>query len=184
MTYKQINLEELEKLLTHFFDNDFTISVDLLRMSAGFIFYGEKHSKLKKKSSLFDTLRYLKDVKERNHLKELRDLVLYYEKKQRSIDEMFDRFENAMDEERFAINFQNACKTYLKIDCVAHQSKEYLYYPITSQTECVVGFENISYRDSLEEEIQHLSKVKGNQLVDQQNVYSAPLEKLNQVVSN
>lgn len=190
MTKNKINLKELSKLLSRFFDKSFDIPERILSRSAEFLFPeflfpdGE-FTELHKYADLLDTLKYLKDVKERNHLKELNDLVRYYEKKQRGINELFDRFEEATAEERFALNFEGACKTYLKVNRIAHSRKsDGFYYPMTPEGNYLVGFENISYGDSPELEKRYLAQVKGNMLIKQQNLSCATSEKIAPLVSN
>jgi hypothetical protein len=185
MTKNKINLKELSKLLSRFFDKGFDIPEGVLSMSGAFLFHGAKFTESHKYADLVDTLKYLKDVKERNRLKELNDLVQYYEKKQRGINELFDRFEETAAEERFALNFEGACKTYLKVNRIVHPSKsDGLYYPMTPESNYMVGFENISYSDSLELEMRHLAQVKGNMLIKQQNVSCVASEKIDPLVSN
>lgn len=184
MTKSKKNLQELFNLLSRFFDKDFEIPKNIVEMSWDFIFDDVKYSDLKKLPELLDTLEYLKDVKKSNHFKELNDLVQYYEKRQRKFDDLFTKFEETKEEERFAIDFQLACKTYLKINHISELNKESLDYQINNDGNHVVEFENISYRDSLEEEKQYLAQVKGNQLINQQNITFVSFETVNQVLSN
>jgi hypothetical protein len=179
-----VNLKDLSKLLSPFFDEDFNLSQHMLYMSGEFIFNGTTAFQLNKFPKLVETLEYLRDVTLRNHFKELDDLVKYYESKQQRIEQLFDRFEGATEEEKFALRFENACKTYLKVERVLSESKACLYYPIHSESNYVVGFENISYGDSYEVEKQYLAQVKGNQLINQQTVCSVSGEQIDPHVAN
>jgi hypothetical protein len=187
MTNTKLNLKELSSLLSRFFDNNFDIPDEILLMSGKFIFENAQFTESDKYSDLLDTLEYLKDVKERNHIKDLNGLLQYYEKKQRRIDELFDRFEAAEAEERLAIKFQAACKTFLIVKA-SHKApankEECLYYPTNSDNSYIMGFENISYSDSIELEKMYLAQIKGNVLIKQQNISGVPSEKNNQTVSN
>ena len=185
MAQNKINLKELSKLLSRFFDAAIDIPEKILFMSGEFIFHEAKFTELHKYPDLFETLQYLKNVKERNHFADLNDLVQYYEKKQRMIDVLFDRFEEAEAEERFALNFEGVCKTFLEGErSVETKSSFRLYYPMTTECNNVVEFGNISYGDSEELEKQHLAQIKGNMLIKQQNVSSVTSKKIDPHVAN
>src|SRR5206468_258306 len=132
----------------------------------------EHAPELHEDTELYDTLIYLKDVKERNFLKDVNDLIQYYQKKEEGLNEMFDRYELANDEEQLAIKFQSTYATFVKIkDIENHKKSDSLYYPISKEHN-LVDYDNISYRDSIQEEIIYLAKIKGNQLADQKNISS------------
>lgn len=177
-------IEILAGLLAQFFEKKFDIPAELLHKADRFLFHNEHFHELQKHSDLYDTLVYLKDVKDQNFLKDINELTLYYEKKQHGIDELFDKYEQARAEEQLAIKFQNSYETFLKIQNMeTHTKSESLYYPM-SETNYLIGYENISYRNSIEEEILYLAKVKGNQLAKQPNVSRIVSEKNNQLTSN
>lgn len=185
MTKNHINLKDLLNLLSRFFDKVPDIPDRILTMAGKFIFDDAKFTELGEYPELLDTLEYLKDVKQRNNIKELNDLIQYYVKKQNRIDDLFDRFEESDSEENFALNFQGACKTYLKVNCIVYSNKsDGLYYPIIPESNYVAGFENISYADSFELEKRHLAQVKGNMLIKQQSASCISYEKTNPLVSN
>lgn len=177
-------LEKLSTLMIQFFEKNPDISKDILRLSFRFLFYNESFPKSHKTPEVYNTLLYLKDVMKRNYLKDINGLIQYYEQKQRGIDEMFDSYMQIKAEEQLAITFRSSFETYSKInDMENHKKSESLYYPI-SESHCLVGYENISYRNSIEEEILYLAKIKGNQLASQKNVSRVSSEKNNQLTSN
>ena len=185
MKTDNIQSKKLSILLIQFFEKEFEITEAILRMSDRFIFHNEHFTELLTYPELYDTLLYLKDIKERNYLKDVDDLIQYYVKKQRGIDELFDRFEKAQAEEQFAIRFQTACETHLKIKGIEQVEKsEGLYYPVSSEGHYLVGYENISYRNSIAEEKSYLARIKGNQLIKQTNVSFIISEKNNPLISN
>jgi len=185
MEKTNLNLKEFSTLLSQFFDNDLNIPEQILQMSGEFVFGSAPFTEGDEYPDLLDTLVYLKDVKERNQIKGLNDLVQYYEAKQRRIDNLFDRFEEA--EETYAMKFEAACETFLitKANTPAPDNKvESLYFPTDSENNYIVGFEGISYHASPELERKYLAQIKGNQLPKQQKVSSASSEKIRQVTSN
>jgi hypothetical protein len=185
MVKDKVQLKKLSALMIQFFEKEFEMSEEILFMSGRFIFHNDHYPELQKHPELYDTLLYLKDVKERNYLKDVDDLIKYYDNKQLGIDELFDRFEQAQAEEQLAIRFQNACETHLKIKGIEQVEKnECLYYPISSEAHYLVGYENISYRNSIEEEKSYLARIEGNLLIKQTNVSFISSEKNNQLVSN
>jgi hypothetical protein len=177
-------LEKLSALMIQFFEKETELPEDLLRMSDRFLFHKGSFPELRRHLEIYDTLLYLKDVMERNYLKDINDLVGYYEKKQRGIDGMFDSYKQAMAEEQLAITFQSSFETYLKINDMNKLLKsEGLYYPVFGNHN-QVGYENISYRNSIEEEKSYLARIKGNQLTRQTNVSFISSKKNDKLISN
>jgi len=185
MATNNAQLKKLSRLLTHFLDKKIELSEEILHKSERFIFYNDSYPELKNSSELYDTLVYLKDVKNRNFLKDIHDLMQYYEKKLQGINELFDKYEQAQAEEQLAIRFQSACEMHLKITGIQNlQKSELLYYPISPEAHYLVGYENISYKNSIEEEKKYLSQIEGNHLAKQKNVTLITSEKNNQLTSN
>lgn len=185
MSNKKINLLEFFRFLSRFFDKGFEISDNSLDMAEKFLFGGVSHADLEKNPDLLCTLNYLKNIRERNKLgNDLNDLVQYYDKKRDRVSELFKKLEETDPEECLAVKFRQACKTYMKVIQVADISKEWIYYPLNSGDSVAVDFNDITYRDSIEEEIQHLSRIKGNLLNQQKTVYCASSERINELNSN
>jgi len=177
-------LKKLYILLNQFFDKDQEIPEDILLLSYRFLFKNGNFPETRKKSELYNTLLYLKDVMERNYLKDIENLIQYYKQKQRGIDDMFDSYVQSKAEELLADTFRSSLESHLRIfDMENHVKSESLYYPI-SETPYLIGYENISYRNSVEEEILYLAKIKGNQLISQKNVSRVLSEKNKQLISN
>lgn len=185
MVKRNTEPEKLSGLLNHFFDHEFEFTEEILDSAVAFIFDNVQDSKLKSYRELYDVLFYLRDIRQRNFLKDVNGLTQYYEKKQQGIDELFDRFEEARAEKTLATMFQAACETHLNIQSNQKAVKsECLYYPVSAEGHYLVGYENISYRDTLEEEISYLAKIEGNLLIKQCNVSIISSEKNKQLISN
>ena len=75
MATNNAQLKKLSRLLTHFLDKKIELSEEILHKSERFIFYNDSYPELKNSSELYDTLVYLKDVKNRNFLKDIHDLM-------------------------------------------------------------------------------------------------------------
>jgi hypothetical protein len=184
MEIENKQLVKLSTLMRQFFENDPQLPDDILRYSAKFLFHNRLFPHSSKYPEVYDTLLYLKDIMKRNYLKDINDLIEHFEKKQRGIDEMFDKYKQARAEEQLAMKFQASYETYLKIEVIDKVKKsESLYYPV-SEEHYLVDFENISYRNSIEEEKSYLARIKGNQLTKQTNVSFISSERNNQLVSN
>lgn len=185
MSNNKTNPIEFFKFLSRFFDKGFEISDESLSMAEKFLFDGVKHADLEKRPDLLCTLNYLKNIRERNKLgNDLNDLIQYYDKKRNRVSELFTKLEETDPEECLAVKFQQACKTYMKVIEVDDISKEWLYYPLHPGDSVAVDFNDITYRDSIEEEIQHLARIKGNLLNQQKSVYCASSERINELNSN
>lgn len=184
MKNTNIDVRILSALLAQFSDKKMELTDDVLVKIERYLFHNEQFQELAHYPELQETLFYLKDVMVRNFIKDINGLIQYYEKMQRGIDVMFDRYEQARCEEKLAARFQATYETFVKINVIdQHQKSESLYYPI-SHAHYLVGYENISYRNSIEEEILHLSMIKGNQLVKQKNASRIFSEKNKEITSN
>jgi hypothetical protein len=185
MSNKEINPKVLLNLLLRFLDKDTDLPDNIIIVSGEFLFKSSRHPDLDQYPVLLRTLEYLKKIRERNQLKDLNDLVAYYDKKRERVTDLFNKLEETGPEERIALSFQKACTTYMRIVRIEQISKaESFYYPMTSGCNVAVSFENISYRDTLEEEIEHLSRVKGNHLLHQKNISCVSEEKIKLINSN
>lgn len=181
---KSKQLKKLFILMIQFFEKNAGIRENILRSSNRFLFHNRSSSELHKYAQLYNTLLYLKDIMKRSYLKDIDSLIKYFEQKQRGIEDMFDSYVQAEAEEQLATTFRSSFETFLKINEMEnHKKSEYLYYPI-SETHYLVGYENISYKNSIEEEILYLAKIKGNQLASQKNVSRISLEKNNRLIAN
>lgn len=184
MTNKKIDTKQFFNLLSRFSDKSFDIAEDLVDTAAAYVFNNVYHPELDHHPELMRTLAYLKNVRERNQLKELNDLIQYYEAKRKRVTVLFKKLVEINQEEVFAVTFQQACSQHFRSVRADQISKEQLYYPMTRENHYAVAFDNISYVDSIEEEIIYLRQVKGNLLMKQQNVACVSSEKNKQLISN
>lgn len=118
---------------------------------------------------IMNTLLYLKDIVERNNCRSVQDLKHYYAKKHQKIDELAEMLEKSSAEERFAICVQEAFTMHLQPIKPEHVFKSTgIFYPGPAGQHWAVEFDNISYRDSVEEEKVYLARIDGNVLRWQQ----------------
>jgi len=185
MMKKNSDLKELSRLITHFFEHPMDIPKDVLYQADDFIFGEGGCPEVQSHPELSATLRYLKQIKERNFHKDLNELVGYYEKGKRYVDELFDKYEQSLAEEKLSLVFRTSCETFLVGPREQKEEKAAsLYYPVASETGNMVSYENVTYRDSLEEEKQYLAKIKGNLLIKESNGAHIYSERNDQLILN
>jgi hypothetical protein len=161
----KISLDALKQLLSRFFDKDFEIPDDELSYAAQYLSGEARQPVTKGHPELQETLNYLRNVMHRNHFRELEDLFNYYEKKRSKIAGLFKKLEETNPEEFFAISFRQACTLYMRIIPNEYKFKSdgisYL-----QEEECGGGgLRSVAGMATLEDEIQYLSQVEGNKLV-------------------
>ena len=185
MANSKVNPKVLSNLLSRFIDHKLEMPDEVLIKFGDFIFQNSSHADIEKFPDLRETLEYLKRITERNKFKDLDELVRYYTSKRERVNELFTKLEESDPEECLAINFRRACTTYMRAVSLDQIRKgESFYYPMTRENNFEIEFENISYRNTLEEEIEYLAKIEGNVLLKQKNIKCIASDKINQIISN
>lgn len=201
MQNNNINSTDFKKFLSEFFDKDFNISEEVLLISEKYLFDSNVDPRIGNYPDLEDTLTDLKDIIERNNLKNLNGLVLYYENKWEKIDELFKKLEETDPEEFLAIDFQQAITMYTKaikgeqmgVQLLKSTHTPCLYYLHCTENSYPVDlcipyrqnpYTNIFISYSHDDEVKFLTQVKGNLLVNPKRGCDVSEERTNELVSN
>lgn len=201
MPNNNINSTDFKNFLSRFFEKDFNISDEVLIKSERFLFNGNVNPGIINHQELEETLADLKDIIERNNLKNLNDLVLYYDKKRKKISDLFEKLEETDPEEFLAINFQQAVTMYTKaikgeqmgVQLLKNTNTACLYYLHCTESRYPVSlcipyrqtpYTNIFFSYSHDDEVKFLTQVKGNLLANGKRECGTSEERINELVSN
>ena len=197
MPNNNINSTDFKNFLSRFFEKDYNISDEVLIKSEKFLFNGNVDPDITNHQDLEETLTDLKDIMERNSLKNLKDLVLYYDNKRKKINDLFEKLEETDSEELLAIDFQQAITMYTKPikgeQMLKSTYTSCLYYLHCSENSYPAGlcipyrqnpYTNIFISYSQDDEIKFLTQIKGNLLVTQKRECGVVEERTNELVSN
>jgi len=194
MSNNNTNPTDLKNLLSRFFEKDFEITERILIISEKFLFNGVNDPEIRNNEVLQSTLVYIKNVMDRNELRNLADLTKYYEKKRNNLHTLFDRLEETDPEECFALDFQRACTMYMKTITVEQIDKTgCLYYLQSSEKFHGVEFHfanhyapllSVPMPASWEDVKKFMSEVKGTLLVAQEKKCHVSEERMNELMCN
>lgn len=176
---------ELKELLLKLFTKSIDISDQIVAMANDFLFNGKKTPELETLEEIMNTLVSLRNIIVRNKIKHAVDLRSYYAKKHQSFHTLAETIQKTSAEERLALSIREAVTMHIKPVERGHEYKSnVMFYPGGAGLHWAVEFVNISYRDSLQEEIQFLSRIKGNMLIRQQTKSSVSDIRSIKIVNN
>lgn len=161
---------ELKELLTKLFQKEYILQDNIVALADEVLFHDVALQQGQVAEEIMNILLYLRDIVERNNCKSVQELKHYYAKKHQKIDELAEMLQKTTAEERFAICVQEAFTMHLQPLTPEHVFKSTgIFYPGPAGQHCAVEFDNISYRDSVEEEKVYLARIDGNVLRWQQS---------------